>query len=102
MFLIVICCAGIYEVHFWYMAILVDTHKIYSLLTKAGFEKEKATALVEAFSTSAEELATKEDLENLRNDLKKEMLLHKKDMVIHQWIVGTAVVAFLSAIKFLG
>ncbi len=71
------------------MALIIDTHKIHSMLVSAGFEKAKADVLVQAITMSYEELATKSDLEMM-----------KKDLVIHQWAVGSAVVAILAAIRF--
>lgn len=80
------------------MALVIDTHKIHSLLLQAGFEKNKADALLEAITFSYEELATKQDILSLRKDL----LLTKKDLIIQQWAVGTAVVAVLATIRFFG
>ena len=52
------------------MPILVDTHKIYSILVNAGFEQKKATALVEAFSSASDELSTKADIARIEAELK--------------------------------
>ena len=78
------------------MSINVDTYKIHTLLVNAGFEKNKADALIEAITASNDEVATKSDIELLKKDL----LVMRKELMIQQWIVGTAVVAVLSAINF--
>jgi hypothetical protein len=49
------------------MAVLVDTHKVYSKLVAAGFKKTKADAIVESFAMAQEDVATKGDIELLRS-----------------------------------
>lgn len=78
------------------MAILVDTYKIHSRLIKAGFEKDKAEAIVESFSMAQEDVATKGDIELLQ----KELQVVEQKLIVNMWIVGTAVVGVLGAINF--
>lgn len=80
------------------MAILVDTHKIYSKLIAAGFEKAKADAIVESFGMAQEEVATKGDIELLR----KEMQVGEQKLMVNTWVVGTALVGVMAAFHFLG
>jgi hypothetical protein len=41
------------------MAILVDTHKIYSTLIEAGFEQKKENAIVSSFGMAKDDVVTK-------------------------------------------
>jgi hypothetical protein len=84
------------------MAILVDTHKIYSKLIEAGFEQGKATAIVESFGMAQEDVATKGDIELLRNEFGFKMDSLKKDLVIQMWSVGATVIGVMAAFNFLG
>lgn len=77
------------------MAILVDTHKIYSKLVEAGFDKSKADALVESFSMAQGELVTKEYLDHRLDSL-------RKDLLIQMWSIGTIIVGVMAAFKFFG
>ena len=66
---------------FAYMAVLVDTHKVYSKLVAAGFEKTKADAIVETFSMAEEGVATKADVAMLKSEfdlLRRDMDISKR------------------------
>lgn len=80
------------------MAILVDTHKIYSKLIAAGFEKKEADAIVESFAMVQEDAATKGDIELLR----KELQVVEQKLLVNTWIVGTAIVGVIAAFNLLG
>jgi hypothetical protein len=77
------------------MAILADTHKIYSKLVEAGFEKSKADALVESFSMAQGDLVTKEHLDHQLDNL-------RKDLLIQMWSIGTIIIGVMAAFNFLG
>lgn len=67
------------------MAVLVDTHKVYSNLIAAGFEKTKADAIVETFSMADEGVATKSDVSMLKSEfdlLRRDMEIWKRDITI--------------------
>ena len=87
------------------MAVLVDTHKVYSKLIAAGFEKTKADAIVETFAMAEEGVATKADVVVLKSEfdlLHRDMEIWKRDITIQVWIVGTAIIGVMAAFKFLG
>lgn len=80
------------------MAILVDTHKIYSKLIEAGFEQSKANAIVESFGMAQEAVATKGDIDLLRQEMK----VMEQKLMVNMWVVGTALVGVMAAFNFLG
>jgi hypothetical protein len=80
------------------MAILVDTHKIYSKLIEAGFEQPKTNAIVESFGMAQEDVATKGDIELMR----KEIQVVEQKLMVNTWVVGTALVGVMAAFHFLG
>lgn len=87
------------------MAVLVDTHKVYSKLVAAGFEKTKADAIVETFTMADEGVATKADIAVLKNEfdlLRRDMEIWKRDITIQVWVVGTAIIGVIAAIHFFG
>lgn len=87
------------------MAIFVDTHKIYSKLVAAGFEKSKADAIVESFSMTEEGLATKADIGMLKNELdilRRDMEIWKRDIRLQVWSVGSAIIGVMAAFNFFG
>lgn len=96
--------AYIAVVCFAYMAVLVDTYKVYSKLVAAGFEKTKADAIVETFSMAEEGVATKADTDALNEFelLRRDMQIWKSDVTIQVWIVGTAIIGVMAAFHFLG
>ena len=51
------------------MSFLIDTAKAIRRIEATGLAKEQAEAIVESFSSSGEQLATKGDIDNLRNEL---------------------------------
>lgn len=87
------------------MAVLIDTHKIYSKLIEAGFEKEKADVIVDSFSTAEEGLATKADISMLKNEfdlVRRDMEIWKRDVKLQIWTVGAAIIGVMAAFNFLG
>ena len=46
-----------------------DTHKVAKTLAKAGFTEPQVEAQVEVLTEFSSELATKEDMKNLKNEL---------------------------------
>ncbi len=87
------------------MAILVDTHKIYSKLVAAGFEKAKADAIVDSFSMTEEGLASKTDVAMLKNEfdlLRRDMEIWKRDIRLQIWGVGATIIGVMAAFNFLG
>ena len=51
----------------------IDTHQAFEMFIDAGFSKEKADALVKTMGVSFDSLATKTDLEMLRNATKSDL-----------------------------
>jgi hypothetical protein len=49
-----------------------------------------------------EDVATKGDVELLRNEFKFKMDSLKKDLVIQMWTVGATVIGVMAAFNFLG
>jgi hypothetical protein len=88
----------------WYSSPIwqFDTHKIYSKLIEAGFEKAKADAIVESFAMAQEDVATKGDIELLRKELEFKIDNLKKDLLIHMWTVGATIIGVMAAFNFLG
>jgi hypothetical protein len=87
------------------MAILVDTHKIYSKLIEAGFEKAKADAIVDTFSMAEEGLATKADISMLKNEfdlVRRDVEIWKRDIKLQVWSVGATIIGVMAAFNFLG
>lgn len=72
------------------MTVLVDTLKAKKKLLQAGFTDKKAEGIVEVFSETSDEVATKHDLELLRKD----MLLGVGGMIV------AAVGIILAALKY--
>ena len=55
------------------MSYLIDTAKAIRRIEATGLANEQAEAIVEIFSSASEQVATKADLDHLRNDLRNEM-----------------------------
>jgi hypothetical protein len=86
------------------MAIFVDTHKIYSKLIEAGFEQDKATAIVETFGMAEEGLSTKADISMLKNEfdlVRRDMEIWKRDIKLQVWGVGATIIGVMAAFNFL-
>ena len=97
------------------MAIFVDTHKIHSKLIEAGFEQDKATAIVETFGMAEEGLSTKADISMLKNEfdivrmlknefdiVRRDMEIWKRDITLQVWGVGATIIGVMAAFNFLG
>lgn len=56
-------------------------------------------AILDKFEQSSQKgLATKEDIANLRSELKEEMALVKSDIKVMKWILGVVIAGILSLI----
>lgn len=73
-------------------AITFDTLKFSEKLTKAGFTPEQAKAIIETEQEAFQEtmdntLATKEDIRNLRDELKEDINKLKQKLFVHDWML---------------
>lgn len=57
-----------------------DTHKAFERLRGAGYSKEMAEALLDTFSESWDALATKADIESVREDTKADIESVREDL----------------------
>lgn len=69
-----------------------DTLKFAEKLTKAGFSPEQAKAIIETEQEAFQEtmdntLATKEDIRNLRDELKEDINKLKQKLFVHDWML---------------
>ena len=72
------------------MPAAIDTLNIYSRLKSTGLSEESAKGIAEIFQETIEEkLATKNDLELVKNELKKEIAESKFDTI--RWVAGMLV-----------
>ncbi len=72
-----------------------DTHEVAEILSNAGFNKDQVNAQVGVLTQVTSELVTKADL-------KTELLLLKKDLIIKLGVMQfTVAVLMLTAIKFI-
>lgn len=72
-----------------------DTHEVAEILSSAGFNKDQVNAQVGVLTEVTSELVTK-------SDLKTELLLLKKDLIIKLGVMQfTVAVLMLTAIKFI-
>lgn len=77
-------------------SVTFDTLKFVERLERSGVSREQATAMAEAQKDSFSEvldttLATKEDIQALRLDLKVEMAGFKGEMTSIKWMIGVLV-----------
>ncbi len=66
---------------------IIDTHKAFERLTSAGFDKDKAEAILDTLGETGESLATKADL----RDLEQRMTIRLGGLVA----AGVAILAVL-------
>ena len=83
-----------------------DTHGVAQILSGAGFTEDQVNAQVGVLTEVTSELVTKNDLKAelsaLRAELRTELLLHKKDLIIQVGIMQfTVAVLMLTVIKFI-
>ena len=83
-----------------------DTHKVAEILGSAGFTKDQVNAQVGVLTQVTSELVTKSDLKAelsaFRAELRTELLLHKKDLIIMVGVMQFTVAVFmLTVIKFI-
>ena len=72
------------------MPAAINTLNIYSRLKSTGLSEESAKEIAEVFQeTIDEKLATKNDLELVKNELKKEIAESKADTI--RWVAGMLV-----------
>lgn len=72
------------------MPLAINTLNIYSRLKSTGLSEESAKEIAEVFQeTIDEKLATKNDLELVKNELKKEIAESKADTI--RWVAGMLV-----------
>ena len=72
------------------MPVAINTLNIYSRLKSTGLSEESAKEIAEVFQeTIDEKLATKNDLELVKNELKKEIAESKADTI--RWVAGMLV-----------
>ena len=72
------------------MSAAIDTLNIYSRLKSTGLSEESAKEIAEVFQeTIDEKLATKNDLELVKNELKKEIAESKAGTI--RWVAGMLV-----------
>ncbi len=72
------------------MPAAIDTLNIYSRLKSTGLSEESAKEIAEVFQETIEEkLATKNDLELVKNELIKEIAESKADTI--RWVAGMLV-----------
>jgi hypothetical protein len=71
--------------------ITFDTHKFISTLIEAGFEVKQAEAVSEAFKVAQTDtdVASKQDIESLRQDMKVSMSELKVDLI--KWVTGALI-----------
>ncbi len=71
--------------------ITFDTHKFISTLIEAGFEAKQAEAVSEAFKVaqSDTDVATKSDIESLRQDMKISLSELKVELI--KWVTGALI-----------
>jgi len=78
---------------------LTDLYSLYDALVSINVPNDKARAVVDAMERDmGTTLATKSDLQLLRQDLRQEMALMRKDMEI----LGTSITVRLGSIVVLG
>ena len=79
-----------------------DTHKVAQILGSAGFTKEQVNAQVGVLTQVTSELVTKSDLKAELSELRAELLLDKKDLIIMVGVLQfTAAVFMLTVIEFI-
>ena len=71
--------------------ITFDTHKFISTLIEAGFEAKQAEAVSEAFKVAQTDtdVASKQDIESLRQDMKVSMSELKVELI--KWVTGALI-----------
>jgi len=71
--------------------ITFDTHKFISTLIEAGFEAKQAEAVSEAFKVAQTntDVASKQDIESLRQDMKISMSELKVELI--KWVTGALI-----------
>lgn len=71
--------------------ITFDTHKFISTLIDAGFEAKQAEAVSEAFKVAQTntDVASKQDIESLRQDMKISMSELKVELI--KWVTGALI-----------
>jgi DNA-binding ferritin-like protein len=62
------------------MAALIDTHKLYTEFTESGFEPRQAETLIRAVQSGQDQLATKQDIDELRTATKQDIDVLKRDI----------------------
>jgi hypothetical protein len=64
------------------MSLTFDTHNFVKKLKEAGFAERQAEAISEAFKSAQSEIdvATVQDVDSLRRDMKEERVLLRRDM----------------------
>lgn len=102
---------------------LIDTLKAQRRLTQSGFNEQQAESLVELLSTAEEQVATKDDLERLRQagkqdlerlrqdlehqidelrqDMDKRFEVLQRDLTIRIYAVGLTIIGVMAALNFL-
>ena len=79
-----------------------DTLKFVKRLKRSGFSEEQAEALSDAFRESAEssveDLATKQDIELLRRDIKEVEVRFSGEMKLIKWMMGFVLAGILALI----
>ena len=79
-----------------------DTHEVAEILSNAGFNKEQVNAQVGVLTEVTSELVTKGDLKAELSELRAELSLHKKDLIITVGVMQfTVALLMLTAIKFI-
>ena len=79
-----------------------DTHKVAEILGSAGFTKDQVNAQVGVLTQVTSELVTKADLKAELSELRAELLLDKKDLIIMVGVLQfTAAVFMLTVIEFI-
>ena len=73
--------------------------EVYKALVEAGASEDSARAAAGAIPI-AEDLATKQDLTDLRADLKQEIADVKSDLKIMKFVYGPAVLLMLAKLVF--
>ena len=79
-----------------------DTHGVAQILSGAGFTKDQVNAQVGVLTQVTSELVTKSDLKAELSELRAELLLDKKDLIIMVGVLQfTAAVFMLTVIEFI-
>ena len=83
------------------IATTFDTLQASKDLQSHGFDQEQAEAIAQAIRNGQGELVTKSDLENVRVELKSELVEVKTDITWLKWAIGVNLVVIIGGFSLL-